>query len=108
MNGGNNVLTGTAIRVSEGASITLNQLAGPSRIALVGGTGCGETAMEFTGTLNAFGSATAISCGVQWMRPKQQHSDFHDHLVERQRFRDSNSNLRVGFRLELRLPCRRL
>ena len=63
MNGSNNVLAGTGIQVPEGATYTLQQLAGPWRIALVGNTGCGVSAMEFTGTLNTTGTATGILKG---------------------------------------------
>ena len=63
MNGSNNVLAGSAIRVAEGATFTLQQLAGPWKIALVGNTGCGPSAMEFNGTLNTSGTATGILRG---------------------------------------------
>jgi hypothetical protein len=62
-NGGDNVLAGTAIRVVEGPAITMGQLAGPWQIALVGNTGCGQTALLFSGSLNASGTATGTLTG---------------------------------------------
>jgi hypothetical protein len=42
---------------------TIAQLAGPWQIALVGSTGCGQTAMLFTGTLDSSGTAEGTLTG---------------------------------------------
>lgn len=62
-NGGNNVLAGTAVFVPQGQTITVSQLARPWQIALVGNTGCGQTSMLFTGSLNASGTAAGTLTG---------------------------------------------
>ena len=67
--GDTNVLAGTAIS-QVGSTITVDQLAGPWQIALVGNTGCGRSSMQFAGTMNFTGTATgtltgdSIQCGL--------------------------------------------
>ncbi len=64
-NGDGNGLAGTAVAVPQSTQpITVAQLAGPWQITLFGNTGCGQTAMLFTGTLNATGTATGTLAGV--------------------------------------------
>ena len=48
---------------SPAAAITIAQLAGPWQIALVGFTGCGQSALLFTGSLNASGKAVGTLTG---------------------------------------------
>jgi hypothetical protein len=55
VNGGNG-LAGTAV-ARPTSTFTVDQLAGPWQIALVGNSGCGQTSMQFTGTLNTSGTA---------------------------------------------------
>jgi hypothetical protein len=55
------VVAGAAENVKP--AITIAQLAGPWQIALVGFTGCGQTAMLFTGTLNSSGAAEGTLTG---------------------------------------------
>jgi hypothetical protein len=45
------------------ATTTIAQLAGPWQIALVGFTGCGQTAMLFTGRLDSSGTAEGTLTG---------------------------------------------
>jgi hypothetical protein len=64
------VLAILCFTVRAGAqSVYVGQLAGPWKITLVGNTGCGQTSMLFTGTLNSSGTAagtltSASGCGT--------------------------------------------
>ena len=62
VDGDSNVLAGTAIS-QVGSTITVDQLAGPWDIALVGNTGCGRSSMQFAGTMNFTGTATGTLTG---------------------------------------------
>jgi hypothetical protein len=55
VNGGNG-LAGVAI-AQPTSTVTVDQLAGPWQIALFGSSGCGQTSLQFTGTLNTSGVA---------------------------------------------------
>jgi PASTA domain len=57
-----NVLAGTAV-AETGSGITIDQMAGPWQIALIGNTGCGTSSMVFTATMNASGIATGTLSG---------------------------------------------
>jgi hypothetical protein len=58
-----NGLAGTAVSQAAPA-ITIPQLVGSWQISLVGNTGCGQSAMGFTGLLNTSGSATGTMTGM--------------------------------------------
>lgn len=52
-----------ASSVEANAQITLAHLAGPWQIALVGNTGCGQSSLLFTGSMNASGTAPGFLSG---------------------------------------------
>jgi hypothetical protein len=57
-------------------AITVAQLAGPWQIAVVGNTGCGQTSLLFTGTLNAGGQSTGTLIGSSGCGPSDNTQTF--------------------------------
>jgi hypothetical protein len=60
---GSLVTLSAAQDVKAKPAITIAQLAGPWQIGIVGNTGCGESSMIFTGTLNTSGVAVGTLTG---------------------------------------------
>ena len=56
--------------------MTINQLAGPWQLALVGNTGCGTSTILFTGSLNTSGVANGTLTGNSGCGPSSLSSTF--------------------------------
>jgi hypothetical protein len=57
-------------------AITVNQLAGPWQISIVGNTGCGPSSLLFTGTLNSNGVAVGTLTGNSGCGPSSTSETF--------------------------------
>jgi hypothetical protein len=53
----------SSAEVKPKAEVTLSQLAGPWVITVVGNTGCGQSSMLFSGTLNSSGTSVGTLIG---------------------------------------------
>jgi hypothetical protein len=53
----------TVSAAADKAPVTIAELAGPWRLVFVGNTGCGISALQFTGTLSTSGVATGTLIG---------------------------------------------